>query len=292
MKNKQKVKTTKFFNSNLTTTISISLVLFLVGLITVLSLLANELTSFVKENISFTIVLNDQISVQDVHNLEAALKSAPYTKSIEYISKERAIKELATELGENPQNFLGYNPLLASIEVKTHAKYANAKNMDAIEKQIKMLPGVKEFIYQKNMINLVNDNIQTVSVFLLIITILLLFIAIGLINNTIRLQIYSKRFTINTMKLVGATSWFIRKPFLAKSIINGVVASVISSILLGALLYYLQTYQLAMVSLWNIPMILITFGTMLFMGIVISFLSSLFAVGKYLRFKTNDLYYI
>lgn len=292
MKDNQKVKTTKFFNSNLTTTISISLVLFLVGLITVLSLLANELSSFVKENISFTIVLNDSIPAQNIQNLEKALKAAPYTKSIEYISKERAIKELASELGENPQNFLGYNPLLASIEVKTQAKYANAESMNKIEKEIKEFPYVKEFIYQKNMITLVNDNIQTVSVFLFIITIIFLFIAIGLINNTIRLQIYSKRFTINTMKLVGATPWFIRKPFLTKSIINGVIASVLSSILLGGLIYYLQTYQLTMFSLWTPPMILITFGAMLSMGIIISFLSSLFAVGKYLRFKTNDLYYI
>lgn len=292
MSNPQKVRTTKFFNSNLTTTISISLVLFLVGLITILSLLANQMSSYVKENISFTIVLNNQISGPEVRNIQDLLRSAKYVKSTKFVSKEAAVQELAAELGEDPQDFLGYNPLLASVEVKTQAEYANTKSLIEIENEIRGYSGVKEIIYQKNVIDLVNNNIQKVSLFLFGVAILMLFISIGLINNTIRLQIYSKRFTINTMKLVGATSWFIRKPFMSTSIRNGIIASVLASAALGGLIYYVQYNQLTMLNLWNEEILLITGGAILVLGVSISFFSSLFAVGKYLRFKTNDLYYI
>jgi cell division transport system permease protein len=292
MSKTQKVRTTKFFNSNLTTTISISLVLFLVGLITILSLLANQMSTYVKENISFTIVLQDNISPEEVKNVQDLLHSAPYVKSIDYVSKARAVKELATELGEDPQDFLGYNPLLASIEVKTLADFANTKSMINIENEIRGYSGVKEIIYQKNVIELVNNNIKKVALFLLVVAIVMLFISIGLINNTIRLQLYSKRFTINTMKLVGATPWFIRKPFLGKSLMNGILASFISILFLGGLIYYVQTYHLTMLNLWNAEILGITAGSILALGIIISFFSSLFAISKYLRYKTNDLYYI
>lgn len=288
----QKVRTTKFFNSNLTTTISISLVLFLVGLITILSLMANQMSSYVKENISFTIVLDNNISGPEIRNVIDLLKSAPYVKSTEYVSKERAVKELASELGEDPQDFLGYNPLLASIEVKTQAEYANTRSMINIENEIRGYSGVKDIIYQKNVIELVNNNIQKLSFFLLAVAVVMLFISVGLINNTIRLQLYSKRFTINTMKLVGATSWFIRKPFLAKSIVNGLAASFLSILSLGGLIYYVQTSHLTMLNLWDPQILGITAGAIIILGVVISFFSSLFAVDKYLRIKTNDLYYI
>lgn len=292
MSNPQKVRTTKFFNSNLTTIISISLVLILVGLITILSLLANQMSTYVKENISFTIVLNDQITGPEIRNIQDLLRSSKYVKSSSYVSKGQAVKELADELGEDPQDFLGYNPLLASIEVKTKAEFANSKSMVDIENEIRGYSGVKEIIYQKNVIDLVNTNIQKVSIFLFAAAIVMLFISIGLINNTIRLQIYSKRFTINTMKLVGATSWFIRKPFMSKSLINGLLASTLACVSLAGLIYYVQYYHLTMLNLWDIEILAITGVAILIIGIGISFFSSLFAVGKYLRYKTNDLYYI
>lgn len=292
MSNPQKVRTSNFFNSNLTTIISISMVLFLVGLITILSLLANQMSTYVKENISFTIVLNDEITGPEVRNIQDLLRSAKYVKSTDFVSKEDAVKELAEELGEDPQDFLGYNPLLASIEVKTQAEFANSKSMINIENEIRGYSGVKEIIYQKNVIDLVNDNIQKVAIFLFGVAVIMLFISIGLINNTIRLQIYSKRFTINTMKLVGATSWFIRKPFMGSSFLNGFFASVLASGSLVGLLFYVQYYHLTMINLMDTQILLITAISIFILGISISFFSSLFAVGKYLRFKTNDLYYI
>ncbi len=292
MSKQPRVRTKKFFNSNLTTTISIALVLFLVGLITVLSLLANQMTSYVKENISFTIVLDDKITGEEVRNIQDMLMTAPYVRSTEFISREKAIKELAAELGEDPEDFLGYNPLSASVEVKVKADYANTKSMILIENEIRNYSGVKEIIYQKNVIEMVNTNIKKVSIFLLAVAVLMLFISIGLINNTIRLQIYSKRFTINTMKLVGATSWFIRKPFVGKFLWNGIVASILAAASLGGLIYYVQNYHLTMLNLWNEEILMITGIAILILGVLISVFSSLSAVGRYLRYKTNDLYYI
>ncbi len=292
MSKQPKVRTKKFFNSNLTTTISISLVLFLVGLITVLSLLANQMTSYVKENISFTIVLDDKINGEEISNIQDLLSTAPYVRSTEFISREEAIKELAAELGEDPEDFLGYNPLSASVEVKVRADYANSKSMILIENEIRNYSGVKEIIYQKNVIDMVNSNIQKVSIFLFAVAVLMLFISIGLINNTIRLQIYSKRFTINTMKLVGATSWFIRKPFVGRFLWNGIVASVLAALALGGLIYYVQNYHLTMLNLWNEEILMVTGIAIFILGILISVFSSLSAVGRYLRYKTNDLYYI
>lgn len=292
MTENKKPKTTSFFNSNLTTTLSISLVLFLVGLITLLTLLGNQMSTFVKENISFSIVLQENISTSEIVNIEDLLKQAPYKKSYKYISKEKALRDLAIELGEDPQEFLGYNPLTASIEVFTTADYANADSMSKIEQELRAFSGVKEIIYQKNMIDLVNKNLKNISLLLLGVAGILLFISIGLINNTIRLQIYSKRFIINTMKLVGATAWFIRKPFLGKSLINGITASILASICLGGLVYYVQFYHFPILEMLDINAISIIAGTIIFLGVIISLLSSMAAVGKYLRFKTNDLYYI
>jgi cell division transport system permease protein len=263
-----------------------------VGLVTVLTLLANQMSDYVKENISFTIVLRDSVGDESISNIQDFLKTAPYVHSTEYISKERAIKELSKELGEDPENFLGYNPLNASIEVKTKPEFANNSSMAKIEQELLKFSGIKEVIYQKNVVELVNENIKLVSIILLGIAVLLLFISISLINNTIRLQIYSKRFTINTMKLVGATAWFIRKPFLIKGLMNGIIASCIASTVLWGLIYYFQFYHFPMLNLLSTPIISITCGNIFFIGIVISLISSLFSVGKYLRIKTNDLYYI
>jgi cell division transport system permease protein len=267
-------------------------VLFLVGTVTALTLLANQMTSFVKESLGFTIVLNDSISSSDASNLNSKLKTATYIKSVKYISKEDAIKELAVELGENPEDFLGYNPLQASMEVKVKAEYANEEKIESIANEIQGCPGVAKVTYKKDVMNSVNRNIRTISLFLSGIAILLLFVSIGLINNTIRLQIYSKRFTINTMKMVGATPWFIRKPFLIKSVVNGIIASILACIVLEGIIYYIQIAKCPQLNLMQPEIIAYTCGAIFLLGIVISFFSSLAAIGKYLHFTTDDLYYI
>lgn len=292
MTERKKVKTSNFFNSNLTATISIALVIFIVGVVTTISLLANEMSNYVKESITFSVVLDDNASMQEVHNLEKILQTAPYVKGSKYISKEEAIKEMAKELGEDPRDFLGFNPLFASIEVNISSEYANVKSMESIERQISKFYGVKDVIYPKNQIESVNLSIDKISIFLLVIAGVLLFISIGLINNTIRLQIYSKRFLINTMKLVGATSWFIRKPFFITSLINGTIASILAILMLAGTMYYIQTNYPMPFELFQAKIIGIAFGSMFVLGILITIVCSLFAIGHYLKIKTNDLYYI
>lgn len=289
----QKVKTKKFFNSNFTTTISISMVLFLVGVITLLTLAARGATEYVKENINFTIVLNDEVEDLELTKLENRLSSASYVKSYRSISKEEALKELERELGESPEDFLGYNPLQASYEVFVKAEFANKSEMFKIVKEISSYEVVKEVVYQENVVDSINTNIRNVSIVLLCVTLLLLVVSIGLINNTIRLQLYSKRFLINTMKMVGATSWFIRRPFMGRSILNGFVASLLAILTLGGIVYYLHYYyDLSMLNLMSVEVIVITTSIITFLGVFISLVSSMFAVGKYLRIKTNDLYII
>ncbi|MBO7202849.1 MAG: permease-like cell division protein FtsX [Paludibacteraceae bacterium] len=289
----QKVKTKKFFNSNFTTTISISMVLFLVGVITLLTLAARGATEYVKENINFTIVLNDEVEDLELTKLENRLSSASYVKSYRSISKEEALKELERELGESPEDFLGYNPLQASYEVFVKAEFANKSEMSKIVKEISSYEVVKEVVFQENVVDSINTNIRNVSIVLLCVTLLLLVVSIGLINNTIRLQLYSKRFLINTMKMVGATSWFIRRPFMGRSILNGFVASLLAILTLGGIVYYLHYYyDLSMLNLMSVEVIVITTSIITFLGVFISLVSSMFAVGKYLRIKTNDLYII
>ncbi len=284
---------TKFFNSNFTTTISIAMVLFLVGVIVTLSLVARQATRFVKENITVTIVLEDTITSPDLLSLQKRLKTAPYVKSWSFISKDSALSELSEELGENPQDLLGYNPLLSSIEVNASADYATPQQMASIKRELEDYDGVHEVIYQKQMMEDVNRNLQTITIMLAGVALLMLIVSIGLINNTIRLQLYSRRFTISTMRLVGATPWFIRRPFIGRGLLNGIIAAFLSIVLLEGLLYWLQSYYgfplFDLVAPFNVG---VTSGVMLLLGILIPLVATVFAVGKYVRIKTDDLYRI
>ena len=225
---------------HLTSTISISLVLFLIGLTCLLLLTAHDIGVNVKENIKLSILLDDSIEPDYTKRIERYLQAAPYTKSVEYISKDEALKELVATLGEDPQEFLGYNPLLASFEVRLKAPYASSDSINLIETKLKTFDYINQVAYQRDMANLVNDNVRRISAVLLGVAVVLLFISIALINNTIRLATYSNRFIINTMKLVGATPWFIRKPYIRRSIRNGVIAALLAIGYLAAMLYYAQ----------------------------------------------------
>ena len=217
----RKVQAASFFHSRLTSIISITLVLFLMGLIMLMGLLGNKLSVYVKENLSFSIVLKDNIKETDIQKMRNKLDALPYIKSTAYISKDQAAKELEEELGENPEVFLGFNPLQASIEVKLHAEYANPDSLQLIEQQIKRYTTVDELLYRKDMMEMVHNNMQRLGVILLALAAVLTLISFVLIGNTIRLLIYSKRFLIHTMKLVGATAGFIRAPFIRYNVVSG-----------------------------------------------------------------------
>ena len=292
MAEKNKVGAVSFFNSRLTSIISISLVLFLLGLIFLMGLLGNKLSVYVKENISFSIILKDNQKEADIKKMQKTLDTMPFIKSTEYISKEQAAKELEEELGENPETFLGFNPLQASIEVKLHSEYANPDSLQLIEKRIKNYTTVSDLLYRKDMMQMVNDNMKRVSIILLGLAVMLMAISFVLISNTIRLLIYSKRFLIHTMKLVGATPGFIRKPFVRYNVVSGIFASILAILMLTGALYYLQNELSGFIQLLDIKTLICLYAGVLAMGIILCILATVVAVNKYLRMRVDKLYYI
>jgi len=250
------------------------------------------MSTYVKENINLSIILDDGIRSSDVKRIEDYLKASPYAKTVEYISKADALKDHISSLGENPQDFLGYNPLKASLEVKLHALYANNDSVSVVEQKLKTFDHINRVVYQKDMVSLVNDNVKKVSLILLGLALVLLIVSIALINNTIRLSLYSNRFLINTMKLVGATPWFIRKPYMVSSMINGLIASFISIFLLAAIVYFVQ-YQFGISTLFSNSLNFIFVGLIVIIsGVILAGSSSYFAVGRYLKMHTNDMFSI
>ncbi len=278
-------------SSYITSIISISLVLFLLGLIGILLINAKRLSDHVKENIGFTIILNENVKEVDILRLQKSLDAKQYVKSTEYISKEEAASELTEELGEDFIEFLGYNPLGATIDVRFYAGYANPDSISFIEGQINSYEEVKEVFYQKSLLHLVNENIRKISFIILLFSALLFLIAVALINNTIRLSVYSRRFLINTMKLVGATRTFIRRPFLYRSAGHGILAAVIAIALLGGVLYLINREFSEIIYFMDIEIIGILVMMVIFLGIFLNWVSTFFAVNKYLRMSADNLYY-
>ncbi|GHT13791.1 cell division protein FtsX [Bacteroidia bacterium] len=293
MKNKRTVSPATFFNSRLTATISISLALFLLGLIILLFLFANNLSTYVKESLSFDIILSDDIKDAQVADLQKKLDKTLFVKSTEFISKADAAKQLEEDLGQSPEEFLGFNPLPAMIVVRLNSQYANTDSLSVIEKQIKgFSTDIKELEYRRELMDLVNDNLKNVGAILLGLSVLLLIISFALINNTIRLTIYSKRFLIHTMKLVGATSGFIRKPFIRAHIFSGIIAALIAIALLIWLLQYVAKDFSSIPEIINWNTLYIVFGSVLILGVVISITATFLAVNKYIRMDGDDLFYI
>ena len=292
MYSSSKQRKDSFFNLHFTSTISISLVLFMVGLITFLFLLTKEIATFTKEHVTLSIILKDNASEQDITRLEKYLTATDFTKRQEYISKETALKEHIKGLGEDPTELLGFNPLRASIEVYLNANYAQTDSIEKIEKKLQSFKSIEELVYQKDMIQMLNENVSKVSIILSSIAIILLFISIVLINNTIRISVYSKRFIINTMKLVGARALFIRRPFLRRSFVNSIVAAFIALALLGGAVYYIQSEVGSSMSLYQWHIILPVCAVVFSFSFLIMMLSTFFGVNRYLHMKTDDLYYI
>ena len=281
----------KLAGSSITTVVSLSLVLFMLGLLGIIILNTRKLSDNFKENIGIQVVLNDNDKEVDVEHLIKTLDASDYVKSTQLVSKEEAAKKLQQDLGEDFIDFLGFNPLSASITVRLKAEYANGDSLTWIEKDLLDTKLVKEVIYQKSLINTINENVKTISLGVLMISSLLMIIALALINNTIRLSIYSKRFLIKTMQLVGATQGFIRRPFVLKGIKHGIYGAGIAIALLIGFLYFLQRQLPELAELQDPTMLASLFGLVILLGIIISWISTSLAVRKYLRLKSDDLYY-
>jgi cell division transport system permease protein len=272
------------------TVISIALVLLMTGLLGLILVHAKNLSNYVKENIVLNIIVNEGAKEVDITALQKQLDANTYVLKTQYVSKELAARNLTKDLGEDFVEFLGYNPLLSSIDVYLKADYANNASIQTFTSQLGRNPLVKEVIYQKSLIDMVNQNIKGIGLVILAFAGILLIIAVALINNTIRLAIYSQRFLIKSMQLVGATRNFIRKPFLAYGILHGLLAGLIAIILLLLTLYFAQKQVPEMIILRNWFEFSLVFLGVISIGILISGLSTYFAVSKFLRLKIHDLY--
>ena len=276
----------------ITTTISTTLVLVLLGIIVLFVLTAQNLSTYVKENINISVLISDDLDSQQIQKMGESLRKSPYAKSVQYISKEDALKEEIIAQGIDPTEFLGTNPYTASFEVKINASHADPDSISAAVKELKGNTDVVDVIYSKDLIRSVNDNLRKASIILLIIAGLFTYISFALINNTVRLTIFSKRFIINTMKLVGASWNFIRRPFLSQGLILGIISAIIADGLLIGGLYWLYKFEPQISAVINLQAIAIVTASVFFFGIVITFLCTFFSLNKYLRMSSNDLYYI
>ena len=281
----------RVFRSWLTSTVSISLVLLMLGALLVILANAGRLSDYVREQIGFTLVLNEELKEADVTRLQKALESADYVKSARYIDKETAARELTEELGEDFTDFLGFNPLFASMDVKLFASYTNSDSLLVIEKEFLKHPQVKEVYYQKDLLAVINENVRKISLFLLVVSALTGFIFVSLINNTIRISIYSERFTINTMQLVGATRSFVRKPFLRRGLSLGISGALVANALLFSVIFSFRKELGGIIDPADLKVLVPLFLLVIVLGMAISWISTWFAVNKFLKLKFDELFY-
>ncbi|MCQ2334673.1 MAG: permease-like cell division protein FtsX [Paludibacteraceae bacterium] len=282
----------RFFNTYLTATISVALVLLLIGMECVISLGTSSLLRQLKEETTITLVLSDEMTSSDSVRVSRLLDVAPFCKRYQYISKEQALAEHIAELGEDPTLCLDYNPIHAAFELKLSADYVHPDSVAKIEQLLAVYPFVEHVDYPRAIVGFFQSNVSRVLWVLLAIASLLLFISIVLIVNTIRLTVYSRRFIIHTMKLVGATPWMIKGPIVRRSMRMGLYASILAMMLIFAVLYGTASrygFVLFAMTWQNIAVVAVV---ILLSGVLLTFLSSLFAVNKYIRLKVDDLYII
>jgi cell division transport system permease protein len=278
-------------SSYLSVIISISLVLFLVGVLGLIVLKTNSITEHFKEKVSITIFLNDNAKNSDVEILQAELKKAEYTKSVTYISKKEAAKKYSDEIGEDFVSFLGDNPLKNAIDISLKSEFVTPEKMASIEKNLLIRSIIAEITYDKPLIELLTKNISRLSFWMLLFSSLFTLIAVVLINSSIRLSVYSKRFTIKTMQMVGATKGFIRVPFIWKSIQLGVLGAIVSIVGLLAFIMYIDSTIPELEMLANYKILGILFAAIIGLGILITWISTFFATQRFLNLRTDELYY-
>ena len=280
----------RILSSSASVVISLSLVLFVIGLLGLVLINAQRLSNYVKENIGFTIMLKEGVNEIEIMNFQKILDAANFAKSSTFVSKEQATKDLQNDLGEDFVSFLGYSPLLASVDVKLNASYANTDSLAAIKAELNVYPVVHTIFYQENLIYKLNSNVNRLSFFLLSFCLLLFVIAFALINNTIRLSVYSKRFLIRTMRLVGATNSFIQKPFLVKGIYQGIYSSIFAIFMLIGSIQLIQSETASMLNITDLKIIGFIFILVFIFGFFLSWISTFFAVRKFIKQNESELY--
>ena len=287
----EKYQKRRLRSSYLSVIISIGLVLFLVGILGLIVLKTNKITKHFKEKVAITVFLKDNAKSADIEILKAELEKAEYTKALVFVSKDEAAKKYSEEIGENFLEFLGENPLKDAFDVSLLSEYVTPEKMLEIEGNLKIRSIVSEVAYDKPLIDLLTKNITRLSFWMLLFSGLFTLIAVVLINGSIRLSVYSKRFTIKTMQMVGATKGFIRIPFILKSIELGVVGALLAIVGLLLVISYLNDMVPEIELLGDYKILAILFGGILLLGILITWLSTFFATKRFLNLRTDELYY-
>ena len=272
--------------------ISTAMVLVLLGMVVFSVLSAQNLSAYVKENLTVTMVLSQDMSNPEAKALTNQLRKLPYINRVEYISKEQVLKEQTGAMGTDPSEFIGMNPFVGSMEVQLKAQYANTDSLKWIAKSLKKNQKVTDITYPQDLMDSVNNNLQRINMVLLVLAVLLTFVSFSLINNTVRLGMYARRFTIHTMKLVGASWGFIRGPFVRNAMGLGLLAAVVADGVLAGGVYALYMYEPDVLVVLTWEVLAITGGSVLLFGILITLFCSWLSVNRFLRMKAGDLYKI
>ena len=286
-------KRSRWFNTQfMTSCISTTLVLILLGTIVFFMLSAKNLSAFIKENLNVSVLINDELKQDKIDALQAELTSSPYVKRLTFISKEQALQETSEELGTDPTEFLGYNPFTPSFEINVNEPYANNDSLTKIVAELDQREEIVGVDYDKETLESVNDNIRKISVVLLVIAGLFLYISFALINNTVRLTIFSKRFLINTMKLVGASWGFIRRPFLKNAFRLGILSGIAADTALLCGIQWMKAYEPGLNAIVTTDIIYIVMGVVMVCGLLITFMCTFASLSRYLKLSSNELYNI
>lgn len=273
--------------------ISTALVLILLGVVVLSVLTARNTSAYVKENLVVTMLLEQDMTTPEAKRLCTKLDKRPYIKHLQFVSKEQALREQTKALGSDPTEFTGgVNPFLASVELTLHADYANNDSLRWISAELRKYPKVSEITYQKDLVESVNRTLAKVSIALLVLAVLLTFVSFSLINNTVRLGIYARRFTIHTMKLVGASWGFIRRPFVRQAVGIGLLAALLACLALGGCVWALYNYEPDILTVLTWQVMAVTGATVFLFGIIITAFCAGISVNKFLRMKAGDLYKI
>ncbi|MDD7455573.1 MAG: permease-like cell division protein FtsX [Bacteroidales bacterium] len=275
----------------ISTVISISLVLLLVGIASLLLVNAKNVSDYFKENMQVSVMMMQEVGEDEAGKFQQQLDSMPFVRETRFISKAQGAKEMVDMLGEDFLDVFESTPIPVSIDVTLKADYVSADSLKLVEKKIMKSPMVDDVVYQQSLVEKLNTNLQKVSLILGVFILLLLFISFVLINNTVRLNVFSKRFTIHAMQLVGASKSFIRGPFLVQSVFQGLFSALIAIILLVGILFFIRNEFEQLFSIFSLDLLLIVLGIVVAAGILICFISTYFVVGKLLRLSKNELYY-
>ena len=292
MSKKRRKPGRRFGLQAITLCISTAMVLILLGMVVTSVLTAQNLSAYVKENLTVTMVLSEEVTNPEARQMSAALRKLPYIHSVTYVSKEQVLKEQTAAMGTDPSEFIGENPFVGSMELQLKAEYANRDSLKWITTKLKQNNMVTDITYPQDLMDSVNGNLQRINLVLLVLAALLTFVSFSLINNTVRLGMYARRFLIHTMKLVGASWGFIRWPFVRSAMAQGLLAAVLADGVLAGGVYALYVYEpdVLIVLTWQVMAITGVAG--LLFGLLITLFCSWLSVNKFLKMRAGDLYKI